>query len=400
MIAVSSFSGGFDLADAVIAILVLVAVLRGVKVGAVMQLLSFGGFWAGLFLGGLVAPSIVHLFHGGVTRAIVAVVVVFAAASILGAGGRVLGASAWRVVRKARLGPLDSVFGGAVGGAASLLAVWVVGGLLASFPMQAVAAQIKGSKVVTSLDRVMPPLPSVWSRVQQFASGTGFPQVFAQVNPATAPPVSEASPAQVAAAVASDGPSMVKVVGRGCGDIQEGSGFVVAPGYVVTNAHVVAGIPSPGVVTRTGVHLAATAVEFDPRFDLAVLQVPGLTEPPLKLDASTVPVGTHATVLGYPGGGPFKAAPAGVRAYFNAVGRDIYGRTLTVREVYEIQAVVIPGNSGGPLVLPDGEVAGVVFSKSATSSNIGYVLNGAGVLSRVKAALAHPHPSGTGACVA
>lgn len=397
---VSQASAGFDLADVLIVVLVIVAVVRGVRVGAVMQVLSFGGFWIGLFLGGMLAPQVAHLFNGGVTKAIAAVVTVIVAASVLGTAGRAVGMSVWRLLHRARLGPIDAAAGGVVGAGASLLAIWVLGGLFAYFPLRGVAAQIRGSRVLASLDRVMPPLPSVWSRVQQFASGTGLPEVFAQVNPATAPPVQQAGQGQVAQAIATDGPSMVKVVGRGCGDIQEGSGFVVAPGYVVTNAHVVAGVAFPRVLTRSGVRLAAVAVEFDPRYDLAVLHVPGLTEPPLRLDPSQVPAGTTATVLGYPGGGPFKAVPAGVRAYFNAVGRDIYGRSLTVRGVYEIQAVVIPGNSGGPLVLANGEVAGVVFSKSVTNPDVGYALTSPGVLSRVQSALAHPVPSGTGTCVA
>ena len=61
-------------------------------------------------------------------------------------------------------------------------------------------------------------------------------------------------------------------------------------------------------------------------------------------------------------------------AQFEAEGRDIYGQGLTVRNVYEIQAVVRPGNSGGPLVVPDGQVIGVVFSRSTTNADVGYAL--------------------------
>jgi S1-C subfamily serine protease len=108
--------------------------------------------------------------------------------------------------------------------------------------------------------------------------------------------------------------------------------------------------------------------------------------------------GVEAAVLGYPGGGPFTAAPAGVMAVFQAQGRDIYGQGLTVRNVYEVQAVVRPGNSGGPLVQPDGEVIGVVFSRSTTNGDIGYALTSPGVVSRVVQAEAGSAPIGTGAC--
>jgi S1-C subfamily serine protease len=138
---------------------------------------------------------------------------------------------------------------------------------------------------------------------------------------------------------------------------------------------------------------------FDPSFDLAILRVQGLTERPLTLDPGTAPRGTTGAVLGFPGGGPFTAVPAGVRAEFSAQGRDIYGQGLTVRDVYELQAVVRPGNSGGPLVEPDGTVIGVVFSRSTTNGDIGYALTSPGVLSRVTRAEADSRAVGTGACV-
>jgi S1-C subfamily serine protease len=174
---------------------------------------------------------------------------------------------------------------------------------------------------------------------------------------------------------------------------------VVAPGEVVTNAHVVAGIPRPQVWDGSGAH-ATTVVAFDPSFDLAVLRVGGLPDRPLALDPTTVDRGTQAAVLGYPGGGPFTADAAGVMAQFEAQGRDIYGQGLTVRSVYEIQAVVRPGNSGGPLVEPDGQVIGVVFSRSTTNANVGYALASPGVLSRVNAVGSSTRAVGTGPCTA
>ncbi len=110
-------------------------------------------------------------------------------------------------------------------------------------------------------------------------------------------------------------------------------------------------------------------VSFDPSYDLAVMRVSGINEPSLVLDPDQVSRGVQAAVLGYPGGGPFTVTPAGVMADFEAEGRDIYGQGLTVRNVYEIDAVVRPGNSGGPLVQPDGEVIGVVFSRSTTNGD-------------------------------
>jgi S1-C subfamily serine protease len=193
------------------------------------------------------------------------------------------------------------------------------------------------------------------------------------------------------------GASTVKIVGDGCGQIQEGSGFVVAPGLVVTNAHVVAGIAHPMVQIGTVFH-NTTVLLFDPYYDLAVMRVTGLDAPPLVLDPDQVGRGVQAAVLGYPGGGPFTVAAAGVMAAFEAQGRDIYGQGLTVREVYEIQAVVRPGNSGGPLVQPDGEVIGVVFSRSTTNGDIGYALTSPGVRTRVEESETRTAAVGTGGC--
>jgi S1-C subfamily serine protease len=295
------------------------------------------------------------------------------------------------------LGSLDAVLGVAVAVVASLLAVWLLANTLVNTSSLRLNASIDQSRIIRSLDSVLPAPPSVFSQVQSFLSSEGFPPVFAQLAPDSAGPVALPADGMVRQAVAVAGGSTVKIVGEGCNQIQEGSGFVVAPGLVVTNAHVVAGIAHPMVEDDAGSH-PTTVVEFDPDFDLAVMRVSGLTEPALTLDPTTVPRGTKAAVLGYPEGGPFTADAAGVMAEFQAQGRDIYGQGLTVRDVYEIQAVVRPGNSGGPLVEPDGEVIGIVFSRSTTNSDIGYALTSPGVLARVRAAEGSTTPVGTGHC--
>jgi S1-C subfamily serine protease len=281
---------------------------------------------------------------------------------------------------------------------ASLLTVWLLANTLVNTSSLALNASIVQSRIIRSLDSVLPAPPSVFSQVQSFLSSEGFPPVFAELAPASAGPVSLPGNSILAQAVAHAGSSTVKIIGLGCGQIQEGSGFVVAPGLVVTNAHVIAGIPHPMVVDEGGSH-QTTVIWFDPSYDLAVMRVMGgLDEPPLVLDPANVPRGTQSVVLGYPEGGPFNFQPAGIMAEFEAQGRDIYGKGLTVRNVYEIQATVRPGNSGGPLVLADGEVIGVVFSRSTTDGDIGYALTSPGVLSEVQRARAGGSTVGTGGC--
>lgn len=390
---------GFDWVDVVVIVLALVAALRGLRLGAAVQILSYGGFWLGLAVGAVVAPAAVNGLHHSVTRAIVSLVIVFGAAIVLGSLGRAIGGKLWRGLRQVHLGPADSALGVGVAVVATLLACWLAGTILVQGPVPALARGIGDSGILTTMDTILPPAPSVFTRIEAFVNTSGLPQVFSNISPQLGASVPPATTAQVSAAVRDVGPSMVKIYGQGCGQIQEGSGFVVSHDIVVTNAHVVAGIPNPVVIGRDGVSHPATAIAFDPNFDLAVLQTTGLDEPPVRLDDSTVGRGTTAAVLGYPEGGPFAYGPAGVAALLRANGPNIYGQGSTTRMVYEIHAVVKPGNSGGPLVEPNGEVIGVVFSRSVSDPTIGYALATPGVVSRVAAAEAHPTPSGTGACV-
>jgi S1-C subfamily serine protease len=301
------------------------------------------------------------------------------------------------VLRRAHLAPADAGLGAIIAFVATLLASWLVASILVSAPAPQLSSEIRGSAILGAVDGVLPPAPSVFARIQRLINTEGFPTVFAQLPPATSGPVTLPTAPALRAATLAAGPSTVKIEGVGCGQIQEGTGFVVAPNLVVTNAHVVAGILSPRVYDRVGSH-RSEPILFDPAFDLAVLRTTGLNDPTLRLLDTNVGRGTQGAVLGYPGGGPFDVEPAGVMQEFDATGRDIYGQGLTTRPVYELQSVVRPGNSGGPLVEPDGTVVGVVFSRSASDPNIGYALASPGVVSRVHQAELTNSPSGTGSC--
>jgi S1-C subfamily serine protease len=381
--------------DYVLIALVVVSGIRGLRLGAVSQVLSFGGFCLGLFLGAEVAPPLVKSFKGS-ARSLIVMAVIFGAAFVLGGVGRLLGARFSGALRRVHLGAVDSIAGVAFAVVATLVAAWLVGSFLANSRFVSLDAAVDQSHILHAMDRILPPVPSVFSRVESFLDSEGFPVVFAGLPPEAAPPVSLPSNLAVRAAVVKAERSTVQIVGQGCGDIQEGSGFVVAPGLVVTNAHVVAGVAHPLVLDAIG-HHAATAVLFDPRLDLAVLRVPGLNDPSLPIDTNTVGRGTAGVVLGYPEGGPFDYRPAAVADAFSATGLDIYGKSRTLREVYQIEAVVQPGNSGGPLIssgdssqhIPDGTVIGVVFARSTINPDVGYAL----AMAAVKADIDRVRPS-------
>jgi S1-C subfamily serine protease len=391
--------------DYLLLVLVALSALRGLRLGAASQVLSFGGFCLGLFLGALVVPPLVGSLRGD-ARSLVVLGVVFGAAIVLGGVGRLLGARFSGALRRVHLGAVDAAAGVAVAVVATLVAAWLVGSFLANSRFTSLDAAVDQSHILHAIDDALPPVPSVFSRVESFLDSEGFPIVFAGLPPEAAPPVGRPTDLAVRAAVLKAERSTVQIAGAGCGVIQEGSGFVVAPGLVVTNAHVVAGVPSPYVLDAFSRH-HATVVLFDPRLDLAVLRVPGLSDPALSIDTAVVGRGTTGVVLGYPEGGPFDYKPAAIADPFLATGLDIYGKTRTVREVYQIDAVVRPGNSGGPLVasgdaaehIPDGTVVGVVFARSTINPDVGYAL----AMASVEGDIIHVGPStapvSTGGCI-
>lgn len=387
------------------ALLVIVALsgIHGLRLGAAMQVLTFGGLFLGLVLGALLAPSVARIVHGASSKALVALIVVVGVATVVGGVGRLLGAHSGRLLHRLRLGPADSVFGVVVAVGVALIVTWVVAILLEQSQYTSLDRALLDSRILRAVDDVLPPIPSVFAGVERFLSTNGFPVVFEGLPPQTAAPVTLPSDSSArAAAVRAEG-STVQVAGTGCGVIQEGSGFVVAPGLVVTNAHVVAGIPDPEVIDSAGRHATSVAL-FDPKLDIAVLRVRGLSEPVLPVDATVVARGTTGVVLGYPGGGPLTARKAGVAAAFDAVGLDIYGNAQTTREVYQLDAVVQPGNSGGPLVasgvsgVANGTVIGVVFARSTANPTVGYTLAMPAVSADVVRAQAKVQTVGTGAC--
>ena len=388
-------------------VLVALSAVRGLRLGAAMQVLSYGGFWLGLFVGALITPPLAAQVRTVAAKTVVAALAVFGMALLLGGAGRFLGARSSTALRRFRLGPVDSVAGVAVAVLATLVATWLVASILANSRFTSLDTALHDSRIVRAVNDVLPPIPSVFSRIESFLATAGFPVVFAGLPPQLVAPVTPPSSAAAAAAVAVAAPSTVQVEGGACGAIQEGSGFVVGRGLVVTNAHVVAGVSKPFVTDPAG-RLAADAVLFDPKLDIAVLRVPGLNDAPLSLLPGSSPVraGSTAAVLGYPEGGPFTYVPAGVAAAFPATGLDIYGTATAQREIYEIDAEVLPGNSGGPLVasgdqahgIPDGTVIGVVFARSTTDSDIGYALAMPAVEKDISAARSRTATVGTGAC--
>lgn len=386
-----------DVVDIVLIVVVAGAAIHGLRVGALVQVLTFGGFLVGLTLGSLLAVHVLESVHSGTTKTALTLLMVLGLAFVLAGAGGALGSWSHATARRWHLGPIDGLLGVGVAVVAVLVSVWLVANLLAQSRFTWLDAQIQGSDVVKLIDNDMPPVPSVFGKVQSFLTSSGFPPVFAHIPPLAAGPVPVPSLASADAIAERATGSTVKVLGQACGYLQEGSAFVVAPGMVVTNAHVVAGEPSTRIQVG-GITYGATPVLVTPTFDIAVLRTHAPIGPALTLDPDDVGRGTSAAVVGYPEDGPLVVRPGGVAASLTAEGRNIYGQGYVVRRVYQIDADVEPGNSGGPLVASDGEVVGVVFSRSTVTADVGYALASPGVLSRVEQAEHREAPVSTGAC--
>jgi S1-C subfamily serine protease len=386
-----------DWVDVVVVVVVLLAAVHGLRVGALVQIVSVAGFVVGVTVGALLTGVVEPSVHGAQDKTAVALALIFGLGLVLGVAGRIVGSWGNLAARRHRLGGVDSAAGVGVAVVAALLSVWLVANELAQTQFTWLSAAIQRSSVVRAVDTVMPPLPSVFSRVQSFLGSSGFPPVFSELEPA---PVHVATPSSAwAARIASaDEGSTVKVLGQACGYLLEGSGFVAGPGLVVTNAHVVAGERATDVVVR-GRDYPATPVLFDPTFDLAVLRTSAPLGRPLAIAVRTTPPGTESAVIGYPQDGPLTVGPAAIAQEITAQGRNIYGAGTVTREVYEIDADVQPGNSGGPLITATGEVVGVVFSRSTVYPGVGYALASPGVLARVRDAAHRSTAVTTGACV-
>src|SRR6201999_1796791 len=206
-------------------------------------------------------------------------------------------------------------------------------------------------------------LKTVPKRLSALLDTSGLPQVLEPFS--RTPVVAVAAPDATLAknpVVTNTEPSVVKIraIAPGCQKVLEGSGFVLSPDRVMTNAHVVAGSNNV-TVEASGNPYDATVVSYDPTVDIAILSVPHLPAAPLAFANSPVTSGTEGIVMGYPGGGGFGATPPRIRELIELNGPDIYRKATINREVYTVRGNVGQHTSGGPLIDIDDHFIGGVF---------------------------------------
>ncbi|MGW4895188.1 MarP family serine protease [Kitasatospora sp. NPDC004240] len=357
--------------------------VSGYRQGFVVGVLSVLGFLGGGLIAVQLLPLLLSHLSPGTTASVIAVVVVIVLAAI---GQAVTTHFGWKLrghIDRRPAKALDAAGGAVVNVISMLLVAWLIGSALAGTSMPTVSKQVRSSAILGGVQDTLPSdAPNWFSDFTKVLARNGFPQVF---NPFEHEPITEVDnpdPALAASpAVARAKQSLVKVVGTAtaCGKTLEGSGFVYAPHRVMTNAHVVGGVDEPTVqVGGTGQLYDATVVRYDWQRDIAILDVPKLNAPALPF-AGEAKTNDSAIVAGFPENGAFNVQPARIRGRIQAKGPDIYHRGQVDRDVYSVRSLVRQGNSGGPLLTPDGQVFGMVFAKSLDSADTGYVLTAAEV---------------------
>ncbi len=388
---------GSVILDLLLLLLLFAYTVYGFRRGFILSLASLVGIVAGAVAAFFSIPLVTQWVTTSQWRLPVILIVVV----VLIAAGQAAGAAIGRLIRRGvdrtPLRVVDRVLGAAISLVASALVVSMLAFGFGSLGVPAVSQAIGSSAVVSTIDQVTPPaVKSVEAQVRSLFALDGLPRLFQALGSGSPLPIPSggATAAQQAAAR-----SVVKITGNAyqCGQNQSGSGFVSSSGRVVTNAHVVAGVTEPVVLTPDGGTYTGRVVYFNAVQDLAVIAVPGLPTAPLPIGADLV-TGETAVFDGYPLGGPFVSGPAAVQNVATIESPDIYGANPSPRQVYFLAANVQEGNSGGPVLDAAGSVAGLIFARSATTNNLGFAMTTQQLAPVVAKAQALTGPVSSGNC--
>jgi len=385
--------------DWLLVVLVLVYALSGYWQGFVTGAFATAGLLLGGFIGVWLAPKALGNANPSVWVSLGALFIVILSASIgqgllQYAGARVRDRITWRPVRL-----VDAVGGAALSAVAVLLVAWALGVAVTGTRISGLTTMVRDSTVLGHVNNVLPATATRGLRAFNNVVGTSFfprylepfaPERIVDVGPG--PSALRQDPDVVRAA-----DSVLKVRGASsCGRGVEGTGFLIAPDYLMTNAHVVAGVAHPGVLVGDSTE-DATVVSYDPSLDLAVLHFDSGSLSPLAFDDG-LKARAGVAILGYPQDGPFDLEPGRIRAEQRLRSPDIYGSGTVIRDVYSLRGLIRPGNSGGPIVNADGKVEGVVFAASVTDPDTGYALTASQVKATAAKAVGLTDPVSTGGC--
>ena len=382
-----------NLVDAGIILFAVALAAVGYQRGLIASALPLAGFVGGAALGARIGPGLLDEGARSPEAPLVAVLTGVLAGAFLAIALGGVGRALRRRVLGTPAGILDGIGGALLLAALALLITWSLGAVVlhsGNPEARRLREAIQQSVILAALNEALPPsgpLLRVLRRVDP--------------RPVVSGPDADVEPPNkgilAAPAVRRAGESTVRVLGTACGLGVAGSGWVVAPELVVTNAHVVAGEEDTSVATRDGTEVDAVAVHYEPRNDLALLAAPGLPDAPIEL-ADRARRGDDAAVIGYPENGPLAFAAARLGRTGTVISEDSYGRGPVRRRMTPFRADVRSGNSGGPVVDAEGRVVATVFGAATDPGQQG----GLGIPSDVvaRALTGELAPLDTGACAA
>jgi S1-C subfamily serine protease len=388
--------------DLVIIVLAVGFAISGYRQGFLTASLSFLGFFGAAVLGAQIAEPVARKFaNQSNARVAIAIGVVLLCAL----GGQVLavwvGAELRQRITWRPAQTLDSILGAVVSVLAVLLVAWMVATPLASSPYPELSSAVRRSEIIRTVNAAVPnPVRDVYRSLRDIVRRYDFPEVFGPLVPTEVRQVPAPDPRLLNDPdVKTARLSILKIIGvaPSCSRRIEGSGFVYARDRIMTNAHVVAGVSRPSVEVG-GRRRDATVVLYDPERDIAVLRVADLGRGPLAFSRREARSGDDAIIAGYPEDGPFFVGPARIRDRISVRGPDIYDNATVTREAYTIRGPVRSGNSGGPLLAPDGTVYGVIFAAAVDQPDTGFALTAQEVSGDAVRGASATGAVGTGSC--
>ncbi|MFZ4667692.1 MAG: MarP family serine protease [Microthrixaceae bacterium] len=358
--------------DVVIAVAAVVALVAGWRMGFLTRAFGWAGAAGGFVLAIVLVPRLIDWIDAD-SRAVVVLVGVLASIFVVSVGQSIGSAIGRRLRPRSERGgahAADSLGGAALGVAGVVVLVWVLVPVLAGADGWA-ASLARNSRVAQLSTEYLPAPPPALADIERRLADGNFPQIFAGIRPAPElPPPPEGSTIG-AEALARLAASTVRIEGRACENTQTGSGWMVAPGLVATNAHVVAGTSESRLIAPDGTTATGEVVAFDPAIDLALIRT--------DLDRPVLPTadpqrGDRGLVLGFPGGGSLDPSPFSVGDLLDARGYDIYDRDQVERSLVVLASDLAPGDSGSAVVRDDGSVIAMSVAIAPDRPGVAYAV--------------------------
>ncbi len=384
---------GFNWVDLIILGLVGAGIYYGLKAGLSILLFVLAGFFGALFLAGWIFPKIIPINDPGLL-AIVNGNLVLLFAVFIAVKGYDYGQKFRYSLGNGKLYQLENKLGVVVSTLAVLVIAWLVGAMIGRLPFEGFSNSVRDSYVISRLDGMLPPIPAVYALFDKQVNPNAEPYVKTEAEPNLS---SLPKSTNMELAISKAKQSVVRITSFGCGGLVSGSGFVVDPEFVATNAHVVAGVDRP-IIKYNNRSYGGQVVLFDANTDFAVIKVPKLPLKPLGLSKSDVKIDSPVIIAGFPKGNQSIQLGA-IRNFTELYASNIYKNAEIKRPIYEVQAKVEDGSSGGPVILANGQVAGVLFARSQSNPDYGFVLTSQSLIQEVANAEGSNRQVSTGICV-